>query len=235
MTPQASLSAFAILNPGASSVERSRMNRLFSFHYSCKAVSFAIFALLVANLPADSLWREGRARSMVGDKRAAAVGDILNIVVQENSTATKDNKTKTSKQSAIDSSIQAFLYSPAASKLFTKGGTLPAVKLNGNQSFDGGGTINNSENIIARIAVQVIDVLPNQNLIVEGRRQTSFAGESQDVILRGIVRPPDITANNTVFSYNVADATIRFMSKGNITDSQRKGWFTRIWEKLAPF
>ena len=127
MALQASLSAFAILNPGASSAERSRMNRLFSFHYSCKAVSFAIFALLVANLPADSLWREGRARSMVGDKRAAAVGDILNIVVQENSTATKDNKTKTSKQSAIDSSIQAFLYSPAASKLFTKGGTLPAV------------------------------------------------------------------------------------------------------------
>jgi len=44
-----------------------------------------------------------------------------------------------------------------------------------------------------------------------------------------------LAANNTVFSYNVADASIKYISKGNVTDSQRKGWFTRIWEKLAPF
>ena len=184
---------------------------------------------------ADSLWRNDHTPSIVADKRAAGVGDILNIVVQENSTATKDNNTKSSKQSAIDSSIQAFIYSPAASKLLTKGGTLPALKLSGNQSFNGGGTINNSENIIARIAVQVMDVLPNRNLVIEGRRQTSFAGESQEVVLRGVVRPMDITPNNTVFSYNVADASIKMVSKGTITDSQRKGWFTRLWEKIAPF
>ena len=199
------------------------------------AVVLVLLTVATSHLFGDSLWRDNRVSAMVGDKRAAAVGDILSVVVQENSTATKDNKTKTSKQSAIDSSLQAFIYSPAASKLLTKGGTLPAVKLNGNQSFDGGGTINNSENIIARIAVQVVDVLPNRNLVIEGRRQTSFAGETQEAILRGIVRPADITANNTVFSYNVADACIKLVSKGNISDSQRKGWFTRIWEKLAPF
>jgi len=203
-----------------------------------RSVVAAVIFILAAHLQsvsADSLWREGQARPMVADKRAAAIGDILNIVVQENSTASKDNKTKTSKQSAIDASLEAFLYSPGASKLLTKGGQLPALKLNGNQSFNGRGTINNSENIIARVAVQVIDVLPNQNLLVEGRRQTSFAGESQDVILRGVVRPADITANNTVFSYNVADAAIKFVSKGSVTDSQRKGWFTKIWEKITPF
>ena len=214
------------------------MNKRFS---SCCRAAFLLLAitwtgvLVSREAQADSLWRDGRAKSMVGDKRAVAVGDILSIVVQENSTATKDNSTKTSKQSAIDASIQAFLYSPAASSLLTKGGTLPALKLNGNQSFSGGGTINNSENIVARVAVQVMDVLPNQYLVIEGRRQTSFAGETQDVILRGVVRPADITANNTVFSYNVADATIRFTGKGNVTDSQRKGWFTRIWEKVSPF
>lgn len=216
-------------------MERSKMNKRFLFRFRLMALGAVVLCLQAPSSHADSLWRTGSSRSIVGDKRAASVGDILNIVVQENSTATKDNNTKTSKQSAIDSSIQALLYSPAASKFLTKGGTLPAVKLNGNQSFNGGGTINNSENIIARIAVQVIDILPNQNLVIEGRRQTSFAGESQDVVLHGIVRPADITANNTVFSYNVADASIKFISKGNVTDSQRKGWFTRIWEKLAPF
>jgi len=78
-------------------------------------------------------------------------------------------------------------------------------------------------------------VLPNKNLVVEGKRQSSFSGESQDVILRGVVRPEDISAANTVFSYNIADASIKFISRGTVTDSQRKGWFTKIWDKLSPF
>jgi flagellar L-ring protein precursor FlgH len=194
--------------------------------------------LLTASLPtarADSLWQDGNSRPMVGDKRAVAIGDILSIVVQENSTATKDNNTKTSKKSSVDASLNTILYSPAASKFFTKGGQLPALNLSAKQDFDGGGKINNSEKMIARIAVRVVDVLPNQNLVIEGRRQTAFANETQDIILRGIVRPADITAGNTVFSYNVADATIRIVSKGTITDNQRKGWFTRVWEKVTPF
>jgi flagellar L-ring protein precursor FlgH len=184
---------------------------------------------------ADSLWNDHTARSIVGDKRAVAVGDILSIVVQENNSASKDNQTKTSKQTAVDASISSFLYSPAASGLLTKKGQLPALKFDAKNSFDGGGSINNSEKIIARISVQVMDVLPNKNLVVEGKRQTSFSGESQDVILRGVVRPEDIAANNTVFSYNVADASIKFVSKGTVSDSQRKGWFTKIWDKLTPF
>ena len=199
----------------------------------------ALFALLitVSTRPAsaDSLWVDGAARSMVGDKRAVAIGDILSIVVQENSTATKDNNTKTSKKSSVDASLNTILYSPAASKFLTKAGELPALKFDAKQDFDGGGKINNSEKMIARIAVRVVDVLPNQNLVVEGRRQTAFANETQDIVLRGVVRPADITAGNTVFSYNVADASIRIISKGAVTDNQRKGWFTRAWEKVTPF
>jgi len=194
-------------------------------------------ALLVGSSAcfADSLWQENNSRPIVADKRAVAVGDILSIVVQESSTATKDNSTKTAKKSSIDAAINSFLYSPGASSLLTKKGQLPAINLKSSQDFDGSGKINNSERIVARVAVRVIDLLPNQNLVVEGKRQTSFSGETQDVILRGIVRPADITAQNTVFSYNVADATIKFVSKGTVSDNQRKGWFTRIWEKITPF
>jgi flagellar L-ring protein FlgH len=53
--------------------------------------------------------------------------------------------------------------------------------------------------------------------------------------LRGVVRSEDVAANNTVFSYNVSDATIQIISKGTITDTQRKGWFTRVWDKVTPF
>jgi flagellar L-ring protein precursor FlgH len=81
----------------------------------------------------------------------------------------------------------------------------------------------------------VIDRLPNHNLVVQGTRRTAFSGETQDAVLRGIVRPEDIAANNTVFSYNVADATITFVSKGTVSNNQKKGWFTRLWEKVTPF
>jgi flagellar L-ring protein FlgH len=184
---------------------------------------------------AQSLWHANTSLAMYADKRAARVGDLITIVVQENTTATKDNKTSTSKKASMDAAITAFLYSPAASGLLTKGGTLPALKYNSGNTFDGGGTINNSEQIVAQVTVRVIDVLPNGNMLIEGTRETAFSGEKQNVVLHGIVRPDDVTANNTVFSYNVADAKIQIVSKGTIADSQRKGWFTKIWDKLSPF
>ena len=112
---------------------------------------------------------------------------------------------------------------------------MPALAYNSDFKHDGSGAINNSENIIAKIAVRIVDVLPNQNYVIEGKRETSFSGERQTIILRGVVRSDDVNADNTVFSFNVSDATIQIIGKGTITDSQRKGWFTRLWDKLNPF
>ena len=172
---------------------------------------------------------------MFADKRATSLGDIITIVVQENNTASKDTSTKTSKTAGVDMGITSFLYGPQASGLLTKGGKYPALKMDGKTSFDGSGAVGSSEQIVARIAVRVVDVLPNRNLAIEGTRQTSFSGESQDVVLRGIVRPEDIAANNTVLSYNVADVTIKFVSRGAASDGQKKGWFTKTLDKINPF
>jgi flagellar L-ring protein FlgH len=209
------------------------MNKPFSFRFNYRRALTLLALLPVTALP-QSLWRTD-SKTMFADKRGVNVGDIITIVVQENTTTSKDNKTATSKQAAVDASIAAFLYSPAASGLLTKGGTLPALKYSSKSDFTGGGTINNSEKMIARIAVRVLDQMPNRNLIIEGRRETAFGGEKQEIILRGVIRPEDVTSANTVFSYNVADATIQIISKGTVTDSQRKGWFTRIWDKISPF
>lgn len=207
-------------------------------HWSLRLGRSALLSILLTatiSLPAQSLWKADSSRAIVSDKRARATGDLLTILVQENNTASKDNSTKTAKSSAIDASISSFLYSPTASGFLTKGGQLPALKLNSSQDFDGGGKISNSEKITARITVRVVDVLPNNNLVIEGRRTTSFAGETQDAVLRGVVRPEDIAPNNTLYSYSIADATIKYVSTGAITDNQRKGWFTKIWEKVTPF
>jgi flagellar L-ring protein precursor FlgH len=181
-----------------------------------------------------SLWKED-SRPLAADKRARAVGDLLTIVVQENQAATKENSTKTSKSASVDASLNTVLYSPAGSGFLTKNGQMPALKYGSKSDFDGGGSINNSERITARIAVRVTDVLPNGSMLLEGRRETSFSGEKQVAVLRGTVRAEDVSAANTVFSYNVADASIEFLSRGTITDAQRKGWFTRLWDKVTPF
>lgn len=194
----------------------------------------AIFTTSVP-LPAQSLWKADASRAIITDKRANSVGDLLTILVQENNTASKDNSTKTAKSSSIDASIAKFLYSPAASGFLTKNGQFPALNLSAKQDFDGGGKISNSEKITAKITVRVTDVLPNGNLVLEGRRSTSFAGETQEAVLRGVVRVEDIAPNNTLYSYNIADATIKYVSTGTLTDNTRKGWFTRVWEKITPF
>lgn len=200
------------------------------------AWGFVVAASVAQARAADPVFTDATfSRSMFADRRAFAQGDLLSIVIQENSTATKDVSTQTGKKSSTDTAIDTFLWSPGKSKLLTKGGVMPAMKWASKSDFDGSGKINNTEKIVARVEVVVKDVLPNGNLVVEGKRQTAFSGETQDIILRGLVRQADVTANNTVFSYQVADATINIASKGSASNSTKKGWFTRVWDKVAPF
>lgn len=202
---------------------------------SNRALACGLLLASLSSAVAQSLWREDVSRSLVSDRRAEAVGDILTILIQENNSATKNNSTQTGKSSSVDASLASFLYSPTASGLLTKKGELPALRASGKNDFDGGGKISNTETITARLPVTVIDILPNGNLVIEGKRTTAFSGETQDAVLRGVIRTKDIAANNTIYSYNVADATIRYVSKGTITDTQRKGWFSKIWDKVTPF
>jgi len=209
-----------------------------SFLSLCDVTHLAVilFVLQLTTLAADSLWKDDSApASMFADKKARRVGDIVTVVIQENNGASRNNNTTTSRSSGVDASISSFLYAPTASGMLTKSGQLPAMNLTAKNTFNGGGQIANQETITAQIAVKVIDVLPNGNLVVEGRRQTAFAGEKQEAVLRGTVRYDDITSTNTVFSYNIADASIQYISHGAVTDSQNKGWFTKIWDKLSPF
>jgi len=180
---------------------------------------------------AQSLWHDDASKPMFADKRATGVGDILTIVVQENSSANKNNQTQTEKQSSWVAAISSFLF-PGFAQF--KGST-PAINYSSDLKHNGTGVINNSEAIVAQVAVKVVDVLPNNTMVVEGKRDTSFAGEHQSIILRGVVRAEDVTANNTVLSCNVADATIQIVGSGRVTDSTKKGWFTIILDKVNPF
>jgi flagellar L-ring protein precursor FlgH len=191
--------------------------------------------LMPAAAKSQSLWSCDTSTSIFADKRSLHVGDILTIVVSENSTANKNNSTSTERKSSLSAAVTAFLFPPGATPLMTVGGQLPAMAFNSDHIHNGNGAISDSENIVAQVAVHIVDVLPNGNLVVEGKRETSFSMEHQTMILRGEVRPDDVNGNNTVFSYNVADATIQILGKGTVSDGQDKGWFNRLWDKINPF
>ncbi len=186
-------------------------------------------------LRADSVWPINTAseRSMVADRKASRTGDILTIVVSESAVAQSSQSKKSSRDASLNDAVQQFLW--ANSKLGTHNGGLPGIQLGGKASYAGGGDVSNSQSLSARAAVLVTDVLPNGNLVVEGARMVTFSGETQYVVLHGFVRADDITRENTVTSSNIADARVEFYSEGQLTDAQKRGWFSKLYEKLRPF
>jgi flagellar L-ring protein precursor FlgH len=210
-------------------------------------------ATVISTLNAGSLWRDGITdeRGMFADKRAKRIGDIVTIVVQEtatlsNSLNTTTNKTNSDAQNVVGNLVNQFITALPNTVLGKKitnaanNGTIVApspapLSVTGTTAFTGGGQIQNTQTITAQAAVEVIDVLPNGNLVIEGVREISFSKEKQFESLHGIIRPYDIQPNNTVLSSNVADAQIDIVSEGTLTDAQKKGWLQRLNDKVNPF
>ena len=194
---------------------------------------FVSLLFCTGGLPADSLWTE-TSISPLADRRALAVGDLLSVIVQENNSATKNQTKKTQKESSIDASVSQFLFKPENMKFMTKGGMFPGMNASSKTDFNGGGQVQNSDSINSRFSVRVVDALPNGNLLIEGRRSTSFSGEGQTIVLRGTVRRVDVTAENTILSHQLADLNLRFDGSGSVNDSQKRGWFGKVWDKVNP-
>jgi flagellar L-ring protein precursor FlgH len=197
--------------------------------------SFVAFAMIaIASTRADSLWPangQSGARSMFADRKAAAKGDILTIVVAESAVAQSSQSKSANRESTLQDAISKFIYSG----LGAHKGEMPGVAASGKSSYSGGGDVSNSQSLSARAAVLVNDVLPNGNLVIEGVRVVTFSGETQYVVLRGIVRPDDIARDNSIVSTNIADARVEFYAEGALTDAQKRGWLAKAYEKLRPF
>ena len=182
-----------------------------------------------------SLWPTNNAseRGMIADHKASRAGDIITIVVNENAIAQSSQSKKSTRDASLNDSVQQFLF--ANSKFGTHNGGLPGIQLGGTSTYSGGGDVSNSQSLSARAAVLVTDVLPNGNMVIEGARIVTFSGETQYVVLHGLVRIDDVTRDNTVTSSNIADARVEFYSEGQLTDAQKRGWFSKLYERLRPF
>lgn len=191
--------------------------------------------VVAASAQTGSLWAAGgaRTRSIYSDSRARAVGDILTVAISESVSNTQSANKKTGSGSSISSTIAQFLF--PGSNFGTHNGSLPGTAMSGTNDFTGGGQISASQSLTGRAAVLVVDVLPNGVLVIEGVRRVTFSGETQHAVLHGLVRPEDISADNVVYSSDVADARIEFVSEGALSDAQRRGWITRLYDLLRPY
>ena len=206
-----------------------------------KSASKLLSAVLVLGALASSvsangsLWPTNNAseRGMIADHKASRAGDIITIVVNENAIAQSSQSKKSTRDASLNDSVQQFLF--ANSKFGTHNGGLPGIQLGGTSTYSGGGDVSNSQSLSARAAVLVTDVLPNGNMVIEGARIVTFSGETQYVVLHGLVRIDDVTRDNTVTSSNIADARVEFYSEGQLTDAQKRGWFSKLYERLRPF
>ena len=181
--------------------------------------------------PADgSIYHDAQSMELFSDPRAHRVGDILTIVLIENTQASKKASTSTSKKD--DTSLGgATLWG----KTFPLNGGKIA-SLSGERGFDGSGTSSQSNQLTGQITVTVAQRLSNGNLLVRGEKWLTINQGQELVRISGIVRPQDIGQDNSVPSTRVADARIGYTGRGTLADANTQGWLSRFFgSKWMPF
>lgn len=185
---------------------------------------------------ANSLWRAG-ARAFFKDQRAARVGDILTITIQINDRAQLQNNTTRTRDSTDSIGIPNLFGLEASTNRLLPNSVDPAslVSATGNTSTAGTGQIQRQEQINLQVAALIVQVLPNGNMVVNGKQEVRVNNEVRELTLNGIIRPEDITSANTISYEKIAEARISYGGRGQITDVQAPRWGQQVLEAISPF
>ncbi len=185
---------------------------------------------------ANSLWRTG-ASSFFHDQRAAQVGDIVTILIEIDDSANVANTTARSRTNAQDSDLTAFLgLEGSLANILPEAVTPSATTSFGStNSLNGTGTIQRNESVSLSVAALITQTLPNGNLVVQGRQEVRVNSELRDLWVTGIVRPEDISNDNTINHTQIAEARISYGGRGDITRMQRAPWGSRVYEAVFPY
>lgn len=184
----------------------------------------------------NSLWASNR-QTFFEDQRADNVGDILTVTIDIKDRAQLDNQTERTRESTETAGLNSFLgYESSLSDV------LPEAIDNGNlvgantkSDYNGKGKINRKEIIRMKLAAVITQVLPNGNMVIEGRQEVRVNFEKRVLELAGIVRPQDINIDNAIPYEKVAEARISYGGKGQITDIQQPRYGQQVYDVLFPF
>jgi len=164
------------------------------------------------------------------DRRPRNVGDIVTIIIQEKTNASKNVDTSTDKTGSASLTLDAvpdFLPDSINSS--------QNLKAAGGNQMEGKGSSSADNTFTGTITTTVIGVLPNGNLQIAGQKQIAINRGSEYVRFSGVVDPRSITGSNTVLSTQVADARMEYRSKGTMDEVQTMGWLQRFFLNISPF
>src|SRR3954468_1876895 len=183
----------------------------------------------------NSLWRTG-SRAFFKDQRAARIGDLVTVKVNVTDKANLNNETKRSRLNTEGFGLpNAF---GLESNAGVKAAGIAADKLlnaTSNTSSDGAGSVQRAEQVTTNVAAIVTQVLPNGNLVVEGKQEIRVNFEVRELIVAGVIRPEDIESDNTIDSTKIAEARIAYGGRGQITDVQQPRYGQQLMDVLLPF
>jgi flagellar L-ring protein FlgH len=183
-----------------------------------------------------SIWN-ANATSLFEDHKARKVGDILTITVVEESKGTKEASTKANRDKSLEGSASFAGVTAGNSGTSTPIGAFTFGPYQGSfkNDFSGKGSTSRTDSLTAYMTASVVDILPNGNLLIRGSRWTKVNDEMQQTVLEGIVRPIDISRNNTIQSQNIAEAKIFMVGKGPVSKHQKPGWLSQVIDAVLPF
>jgi flagellar L-ring protein precursor FlgH len=187
---------------------------------------------------ANTLWQNG-SRAFFRDQRAGRVGDILKVTINVNDQAVVNNETEGKRQSSdaatmpkvfgLEQKILNFLPNH-------KGGTPESVlDVTGSVNNKGTGKVTRKDQIKTQVAAMVTQVLPNGNLVIEGKQEIRINFDVREIGVSGVVRPQDILADNTIDSSQIAEARIIYGGRGQLMEMQQPRWGEQVLEEVAPF
>ena len=186
----------------------------------------------VAPATPGAIYQESRQLTLFENPIAHRIGDIVTIVLSEQTQGQKSSTTDTSKQTT-DSLPGINLLGKA---LTIKGNPVTAASINDQSQFKGEGDSAQSNSLTGYVAVTVTKVLPNGNLFVQGEKDIWINQGSEQIKLSGVIRPIDLAADNSIPSYRVADAKISYGGKGALNDANAQGWLSRFFNSpWSPF
>ncbi|WP_196792824.1 flagellar basal body L-ring protein FlgH [Selenomonas artemidis] len=187
------------------------------------AAAFAVGSVAPA-VSAESLWKNPSGyptRNVFADHRAMNVGDIVTIIISETTTtsATRSSANEKSGSVSIGAGVGIFDF-------------LKAASASGSDKFNAKGSASSTNRTIGNVTVTITEITPAGNFILEGTQSIWQNRNEHKITFRGMCRPEDISATNTVLSTRVADATVRFDGKGPLNAKQRQGILTQIFNIL---
>ena len=198
-----------------------------------KPVQMPMPAAQPASYNPNSLWRNG-SRAFFKDQRAHQVGDILTVKVNITDKANIANETKRTRTNTDNTTVND-LFGLSKMPLFNSAISGNIANTDSSTALDGKGSVDRSEALTTNVAAVVTQVLPNGNLVIEGKQDIRVNFEMRELVVGGIVRPEDIESDNTIESSKIAEARIAYGGKGQLTDVQQQRYGSQVLDVLLPF